>query len=170
MGRRRNPGGRGHGNAAAKNSPPDSEARTSTPPPGISDTEAGNAAGASAEVETKATQPATMMPSAQPAQEPVAAEMAAGDGSNTAGAVAALNAYAYQRAVNATTTTGIVVEDDTDNESAPTVDSTVTPVSPPRVSGKKVVFTSAVSVDPLSEKKLREARCVESVCTYCSVV
>ncbi|KAG5507531.1 hypothetical protein JIQ42_07829 [Leishmania sp. Namibia] len=174
MGRRRKSGGRGNGTAAAKDSPQDNETPTSTPtpPPRVIGTERASATPVLAEAEAKPTDPFAM-PSVEPAQGPAGAEVAAVDAPNTADAVAALNAYAYRSTLNAPAAAGVVVEDDDaeDKEAASMVDSTSASASAPRASGKRVVFvTSAATATPFEEEKLREARCVESVCTYCAVV
>ncbi|KAG5487346.1 hypothetical protein LSCM4_07836 [Leishmania orientalis] len=162
MGRRRKSGGRGNGIAAAKDSPQDNETPTSTPtpPPRVIGTERASATPVLAEAEAKPTDPIAM-PSVEPAQGPAGAEVAAVDAPNTADAVAALNAYAYHSTLN----------DAEDKEAASMVDSTSASASAPRAFGKRVVFvTSAATATPFEEEKLREARCVESVCTYCAVM
>ncbi|KAG5485977.1 hypothetical protein CUR178_07571 [Leishmania enriettii] len=162
MGRHRKGGGRGNGTAAAKDSPQDNETPTSTPtpPPRVIGTERASATPVLAEAEAK-PRDAIDMPSVQPAQGPAGAEVAVVDAPNTADAVAALNAYAYHNTLHAPD----------DKEAASMVDSTSASASAPRASGKRVVFvTSAATAIPFEEEKLREARCVESVCTYCAVM
>ncbi|CAG9568927.1 hypothetical_protein [Leishmania major strain Friedlin] len=173
MGRRRKSGGKGNGSAAVNDSPSDGETPTPTPPPRISGAEGRSAARVVAEAEAKSAEPVILMPSVEPAQQSVAAEVATADAPNTSDAVAALNTYAYQSSVNETAAGGIVVEDDDadDKEAAPTANSLAAPASPPRVSDKRVVVTSAASASSSNhEEKLREAQCVESVCTYCTLM
>ncbi|KAG5486780.1 hypothetical protein LSCM1_08037 [Leishmania martiniquensis] len=172
MGRRRKGGGRGNSIATAKDSPQDSETPTPTPtpPPAVIGTDGASATRAVAEAAVKPADPVTVMPSIEPAWRPAGAEVAAASAPNTADAVAALNAYAYQSTLNATAA-GVVVEDDADDTDAAQPVYSTPSASAPHASGKKVAFvTSAATATPLHDEKLREARCVESACAHCAVM
>ncbi|KAG5511255.1 hypothetical protein JKF63_07197 [Porcisia hertigi] len=89
-------------------------------------------------------------------------------------AVAAINAYAYQNAVDliapASVTTGPL--NAKDEPVAKTTDASASAVVSPLASRKKVVFiTSAATSSSLGEEKQpHEARCVESTCANCAVL
>ncbi|GET85990.1 unspecified product [Leishmania tarentolae] len=173
MGRRRKNGGRGNGNAAANNSPPDSESPMSTTPLSINGIEAGSVPRLVAEAEVKSAKSVTIVPSVEPVQGLGPAEVVTGDAPNTSDAVAALNAYVYQNSVNQTAADGTVFEDDdADEEATQMANPSASSASPPRTSGKKVAFFTPVASANFSshDEKLREARCLESACTYCTVM